>query len=131
MAKNRKSSKKEKQPSTEASPAFKSHPSHAELYALGKSLREKSPRSAHADWKAPHDRPDPLHLLEESSKGRIPELIPIRYGRMLQTPFTFYRGAALNMAADLRSRRQPACACRRAATAICSTSASSQRRNGA
>jgi uncharacterized protein (DUF2252 family) len=52
-------------------------------------------------WKAPADRPDPLSLLKESSKGRIPELISIRYGRMMQTPFTFYRGAALNMAADL------------------------------
>src|SRR5262249_31030875 len=49
----------------------------------------------------PEGRPDPLFLLKESSKGRIPELIPIRYGRMMQSPFTFYRGAALNMAADL------------------------------
>ncbi|MCI0456038.1 MAG: DUF2252 domain-containing protein [Gemmataceae bacterium] len=68
---------------------------------MGKSLRDKCPRGAHAAWQVPHDRPDPLHLLEESSKGRILELIPIRYGRMLQSPFTFYRGAALNMAADL------------------------------
>ena len=68
---------------------------------MGKSLREKCPRSSHADWKAPVNRPDPLQLLERSNKGRIPELIPIRHGRMLRTPFTFYRGAALNMAADL------------------------------
>jgi uncharacterized protein (DUF2252 family) len=68
---------------------------------MGKSLRERCPRSAHAVWKAPHDRPDPLRLLKESNKGRLTELIPIRYGRMVQTPFTFYRGAALNMAADL------------------------------
>ena len=68
---------------------------------MGKSLREKCPRSSHAVWKAPRDRPDPLRLLEESNKGRLPELIPIRYGRMVRTPFTFYRGAALNMAADL------------------------------
>ena len=78
-----------------------SRPSPADLYAAGKSLRDKCPRSSHAAWKAPHDRPDPLRLLEESNKGRIPQLIPIRYGRMLKSPFTFYRGAALNMAADL------------------------------
>jgi uncharacterized protein (DUF2252 family) len=73
----------------------------AELRALGKSMREKCPRTAHAVWKAPANRPDPLRLLQQSNKGRIRELIPIRYGRMVHTPFTFYRGAALNMAADL------------------------------
>ena len=71
------------------------------LSAIGKRLRDKCPRGSHAGWKAPHDRRDPLSLLEASNKGRIPELIPIRYGRMVKTPFTFYRGAALNMAADL------------------------------
>src|SRR4030095_3925738 len=76
-------------------------PSQAELYAFGKSLREKCPRSAHAVWKAPRGRPDPVRLLEKSNQGRLPELVPIRHGRMLHTPFTFYRGAALNMAADL------------------------------
>jgi uncharacterized protein (DUF2252 family) len=68
---------------------------------MGKALRDKCPRTAHAIWQRPPARPDPLELLDESSKGRIPQLIPIRYGRMMQTPFTFYRGAALNMAADL------------------------------
>jgi uncharacterized protein (DUF2252 family) len=68
---------------------------------MGKSLRAKCPRQSHAVWQAPDGRPDPLQLLEESNKGRIPQLIPVRYGRMMQTPFTFYRGAALNMAADL------------------------------
>jgi uncharacterized protein (DUF2252 family) len=71
------------------------------MVAMGKALRDKCPRSTHAVWKPPSDRPDPLDLLVESSKGRIPQLIPIRYGRMMHTPFTFYRGAALNMAADL------------------------------
>ena len=88
-------------PSIGPTPALGSRPSQAELYAMGKSLREKCPRHSHAVWKAPDNRPDPLRLLEESNKGRIPELIPIRYGRMVRTPFTFYRGAALNMAADL------------------------------
>jgi uncharacterized protein (DUF2252 family) len=76
-------------------------PSAAELYAMGKRLRDKCPRKWQAVWKAGHKRPDPLRLLEESNKGRIPELVPIRHGRMLRTPFTYYRGAALNMAADL------------------------------
>jgi uncharacterized protein (DUF2252 family) len=83
------------------SPAFQTHPTRAELAAMGKALRDQCPRTAHAAWKAPTNRPDPLDLLVESSKGRIPQLIPIRYGRMMHTPFTFYRGAALNMAADL------------------------------
>jgi uncharacterized protein (DUF2252 family) len=72
-----------------------------ELYEQGRLLRKKCPRQSHAVWAAPHDRADPLSLLAQSTKGRIPELIPIRYGRMLQSPFAFYRGAALNMAADL------------------------------
>ena len=83
--------------------SFVSRPSLDDLYEEGKSLREKCPRKSHAVWKAPDNRPDPLRLLEESNKGRIPQLIPIRYGRMVQSPFTFYRGAALNMAADLAS----------------------------
>ena len=86
-------------------------PTPAELYAAGKKLREKVPRTSHAAWKPPRNRPDPLQLMQESNKGRIPELIPIRHGRMLRTPFTFYRGAALNMAADLGDPSdRPACA---------------------
>src|SRR5262249_10278147 len=102
MAKIKDSPKKNSQPAaTDSSPSFLKHPTLAEQYEMGRSLRAQCPRAAHAVWQAPSDRPDPVVLLEESSKGRIPELIPIRYGRMLQTPFTFYRGAALNMAADL------------------------------
>jgi uncharacterized protein (DUF2252 family) len=78
-----------------------SHVSPEELYEQGRNLRKKCPRQSHAVWAASHGRADPLLLLKQSSKGRIPELIPIRYGRMLQSPFAFYRGAALNMAADL------------------------------
>src|SRR5215467_14227721 len=80
-----------------------SYPSLDDLYEEGKSLRKKCPRKSHAVWRPPHDRPDPVRLLQESNKGRIPQLIPIRHGRMMQTPFTFYRGAALNMGADLAS----------------------------
>ena len=91
----------QKSPSRRKKSVAVSRPTLAELYAMGKSLREKCPRRSHADWKAPANRVDPLRLLEQDNKGRIPELIPIRYGRMVRTPFTFYRGAARNMAADL------------------------------
>ena len=70
---------------------------------MGKALRDKCPRTSLAEWKPPHDRPDPLQLIKQSDLGRIPALVPIRHGRMLQSPFTFYRGAALNMAVDLSS----------------------------
>jgi uncharacterized protein (DUF2252 family) len=73
----------------------------AELDAKGRALREKCPRRSQAEWKAPRGRPDPIRLLEVSNEGRIPELIPVRMGRMASSPFTFFRGAALNMAADL------------------------------
>lgn len=82
-------------------PASKRLLSRNEEYALGKKLREKVPRESHAIWKPTRDRPEPLDLLKESSKGRIPELLPLRYGRMLKSPFTFYRGSALSMAVDL------------------------------
>ena len=82
-------------------PSFALHRSLDDLYDEGKRLRGKCPRHSHAVWQAPANRPEPLSLLLRSSKGRIPQLIPIRYGRMVQSPFTFYRGAALNMAADL------------------------------
>src|SRR4249919_2728489 len=102
MSKHQKSSKKsEPQTSIETSPFLRTHPTLDELYAMGKSLRDKCPREAHAAWQPDKDRPDPLALMEESNKGRMPQLIPIRHGRMLQSPFAFYRGAALNMAADL------------------------------
>lgn len=67
----------------------------------GKAMRLAVPLASHAQWHAPAHRRDPIDLLIESSAGRVPELLPIRYGRMLQSPFTFYRGAAAIMAADL------------------------------
>jgi uncharacterized protein (DUF2252 family) len=72
-----------------------------ERKAAGKALRDKCPRRSHATWKAPSNRPDPVELLIQSSKDRIPNLVPIRYGRMMQSPFAFYRGAAAIMASDL------------------------------
>ena len=101
MATTRKSSKKNRP--IETSPSLQSHPTRAELYAMGKELRNRSPRKDHALWRAPDDRLDPLVLIKDSNLGRIEQLVPIRHGRMLQSPFTFFRGAALNMAADLAS----------------------------
>ncbi|MEJ8824148.1 DUF2252 domain-containing protein [Variovorax humicola] len=64
-------------------------------------MRDKCPRESHAAWAPSSHRPDPLALLDQANKGRNPELVPLRMGRMVHTPFTFYRGAALNMADDL------------------------------
>jgi uncharacterized protein (DUF2252 family) len=72
-----------------------------ERYELGKQMRKNCPRSSHAIWEPAKDRPDPVDLIIESNKDRIPKLIPLRHGRMGVSPFTFYRGAALNMASDL------------------------------
>jgi uncharacterized protein (DUF2252 family) len=72
-----------------------------ERAAQGKSLRNKAPRSGHAGWHAPKHRPDPVETLSASNAGRIEHLVPIRFGRMSQSPFAFYRGAAAIMASDL------------------------------
>jgi uncharacterized protein (DUF2252 family) len=77
------------------------HPSEAERVSKGKVSRAAVPRSSHAEWAAVEDRPSPVALLEEQAQSRVPELVPIRYGRMLVSPFTFYRGAAYLMASDL------------------------------
>jgi uncharacterized protein (DUF2252 family) len=69
--------------------------------AEGKALRDTVPRTAHADWKRPAKRRDPIEVLRASNRGRLPELVPIRYGRMLASPFTFLRGSAGLMASDL------------------------------
>jgi uncharacterized protein (DUF2252 family) len=67
----------------------------------GRAARRGAPRSEHGRWQAAPGRPDPVALLEEQAATRVPELVPIRYGRMLVSPFTFYRGAAAIMSADL------------------------------
>ncbi len=77
--------------------------SRAEEYAAGKALREKCPRRAHATWKSPTGRRDPVELVLAAEEGRVPYLLPLRHGRMARSAFTFYRGAALTMAADLAS----------------------------
>ncbi len=75
--------------------------SPAERVARGKAARATVPREAHAALDLPPDRPDPIVLLEGQAASRVPELVPIRYGRMLASPFSYFRGAALPMAADL------------------------------
>ena len=76
-------------------------PGRNERYAAGKALRQRVAREQHGEWTPGRSRGDPVALIVESSKGRIPELIPIRYGRMMVSPFTLYRGTANIMAADL------------------------------
>src|SRR5690349_5809027 len=72
-----------------------------ERVARGQAARQEAPRRSHGRWEPAPDRPDPVTLLEQQAASRVPDLIPIRHGRMLASPFTFYRGAALIMAADL------------------------------
>src|SRR6202161_1970362 len=72
-----------------------------ERAARGKAARSAAPRSSHSVFGPAADRPDPIGLLERQAETRVQELVPIRYGRMLVSPFTFYRGAAAVMAADL------------------------------
>jgi len=72
-----------------------------ERFEAGRALRNRVSRKSHSGWKAAGDRPDPISLLIDSDQGRIRALLPIRYGRMLESPFTFLRGAAAVMARDL------------------------------
>ncbi|MEU6255864.1 DUF2252 domain-containing protein [Streptomyces sp. NPDC047043] len=73
----------------------------AERAAYGRSARNRVSRSDHSHFEAGRDRPDPIGVIERQSATRVPELVPIRYGRMLESPFRFYRGAAAIMAMDL------------------------------
>ena len=81
--------------------SFQAQHSLAELKAIGKALRDKCPRASHAEWKPPHNRPDPVRVVLKTDEGRIPDLVPLRHGRMVLSPFTFYRGSAFAMAQDL------------------------------
>ncbi|MGH3198720.1 MAG: DUF2252 domain-containing protein [Streptosporangiaceae bacterium] len=78
-----------------------SRPSLDERLDKGKTARDRTPPSSHAGWSPAPDRPDPVGLLEEQDRTREPDLVPVRHGRMMVSPFTFYRGAAKIMAADL------------------------------
>ena len=82
-------------------PEYLSRTSVAERVARGSGMRGDVPHDRHASWTATPDRPDPIAILERQAASRLPELVPIRYGRMAASPFAFFRGAAAVMAADL------------------------------
>jgi len=77
------------------------HPGLVDRRVRGKDARARAPRSSHAGWEPAVDRPDPIGLLEQQDKARDQDLVPVRHGRMMVSPFTFYRGAAKIMSADL------------------------------
>ena len=85
--------------------------------SMGRALRQGAPRSSHAGWSPAAGRPDPIEVLKKSDAGRVPELLPIRYGRMQQSPFAFFRGSAAVMAWDLS--RTPASSARVQACGDC------------
>lgn len=87
---------------SEASP-MRSVVPKMEAYLAGKRLRSACPRTSHQSWSPAPGRPDPVDLMLQAEQGRIPELLPLRHGRMALSPFTFYRGSALAMAYDLAS----------------------------
>ena len=119
-------------PPTPRGPARKvAHLSPAERVARGKAARNATPRSSHGRWEPATNRPDPVALLEEQGASRVPELVPIRYGRMLVSPFTFYRGRGADH--GRRPRGHPTlgpATPRSAVTPTCRTSACSPRRSG-
>ncbi len=88
-------------PSAPTKSPLKDTGSPEERAAVGKAARKKVPRSSHGEWKPAARRRDPVKVLEDQAKSRVQELVPIRYGRMLASPFTFFRGAAAIMAMDL------------------------------
>ena len=89
-----------KQPKTSVLTVLK-EVSYKERYAEGKALRDRCSRQSHAGWKPAKGRRDPVEMVLASEKGRLPKLLPLRHGRMVRSAFTFYRGSALAMAADL------------------------------
>jgi uncharacterized protein (DUF2252 family) len=93
--------KVEKEPNP--SPAARAAPSYQQRRQLGRAARGVAPRGGQAELKSAPDRPDPIDLLEAQARGRIPDLMPIRYSRMMASPFAFMRGSAIVMANDLAS----------------------------
>jgi uncharacterized protein (DUF2252 family) len=98
---SKKHAHKDSAPIEIAAPITVDRRSRADRKDEGKAMRLAVPLASHAQWHAPANRRDPIDQLIESGAGRVPELLPIRYGRMLQSPFAFYRGGAAIMAADL------------------------------
>ena len=113
---------------TTSDPPKVAHPSPSERAARGKAARAEVSRASHGEWAPARDRPAPLDLLAEQATTRVPELVPIRHGRMAASPFAFYRGAAAVMAADLAAGAPlGAAASSSAATPTWPTSAGSPR----
>src|SRR6201985_1410799 len=79
-----------------------SHPSLDERLVQGRTARDRTPPSSHAGWRPATGRPAPVALLGQQTRTREPDLVPVRHGRMMVSPFTFYRGAAKIMAVDLK-----------------------------
>jgi hypothetical protein len=77
--------------------------SYQQRHERGRAARQVVPRGSHAEWEPAPDRPDPVDLLEAQAKDRLPDLVPIRYSRMMASPFAFMRGSAIVMAQDLAS----------------------------
>ena len=100
-----------------------------ERRAMGKQLRKEVPRSSHGTWAPAADRTDPLELLQAQDEGRVKELLPIKYGRMVASPFAFLRGSAVVMASDLASTPATGQLVILCATRIFLTSVFSLRRN--
>jgi uncharacterized protein (DUF2252 family) len=91
------------EPPPEDVPAPRERRDPAASVELGRAARRSVPLASHGDWLPTDDRPDPVAVLAAQAEDRVPELVPIRYGRMLVSPFAFFRGAAAVMAADLAS----------------------------
>ena len=106
------------------------HPSVEERRARGQAARDRTPLSSHAAWVPASDRTDPVGLLQEQNRSREPDLVPVRHGRMLVSPFTFYRGAAKIMATDLDGTPAAGLHASCAATRTCRTSGRSPRPSG-
>ena len=83
------------------------HATAGERAAAGRAARKAAPRASHAEYAPAAKRRDPIDVIEAQSATRVPELVPIRYGRMTESPFRFYRGATAIMAMDLAHRQQP------------------------
>jgi hypothetical protein len=90
----------------------------AEQLAAGRAARQHCPRSSHGPGRRTRLTRDPVALIVESNEDRLPELVPMRHSRMLESPFAFFRGTAVVQANDLAETRPPASRSRRAATAI-------------
>jgi uncharacterized protein (DUF2252 family) len=101
MATKKKRSEQKNVTAVEAEPAEPVMRSRAQRVADGQALRDTVSRASHADWKRPIKPRDPIAILKASNRDRLPELVPVRYGRMLRSPFTFLRGSAGLMAYDL------------------------------